>query len=85
MKTQAPTRKALRMPTKHWSKIQEVFVGMGFDGDTKTRTLSPHEIDAATAALTGCLYLKQKTQLIGDRIEGYVVGPTEQDWSFLEL
>jgi len=45
------------------------------DGDTKTRALSPHEIDAATTALTGYLHLKQKTELIGDTIEGYIMFP----------
>jgi predicted RNase H-like nuclease (RuvC/YqgF family) len=58
---------------------------MGFTGDIKTRTLTRHEIDAATAALTGYLHLKQKTELIGDRIEGYIVVPTESDWRLLKL
>jgi len=79
------TRKALRMPIKEWSKIQEIFVDMGFDGDIKARIFTPHEIDAVTAALTGCLHLKQKTELIGDRIEGYIVVPTESDWRLLKL
>jgi len=78
------TRKALRIPTKEWSKIQETFVGMGLDGDTKARILVPHEIDAVTAALTGYLHLKQKTELLGDRIEGYIVVPTESDWRLLK-
>jgi len=81
----ASTRKALRMPTKEWSKIQEIFVDMGFEGDTEARILTSHEIDALTAALTGYLHLKQKTELIGDRIEGYIVVPTESDWRFLKL
>lgn len=79
------TRKALRMPVKEWSKIQQIFVDIGFDGDIKTRIFTPHEIDAVTAALTGCLHLKQKTELIGDRIEGYIVVPTESDWRLLKL
>jgi len=59
-------------------------VDIGFHGDTKTRTLTHHEIDAATAALTGYLQLKQKTELIGDRIEGYIVVPTESDWRLIK-
>jgi len=81
----ASTRKALRMPTKEWSKIQEIFVSMGFDGDAKARILTPHEIDAVTAALTGYLHLRQKTELIGDRIEGYIVVPTKSDWRLLKI
>jgi len=80
----ASTRKALRMPTKERTKIQQIFVDMGFEGDIKTRTLTSHEIDAVTAALTGYLHLKQKTELIGDRIEGYIVVPTESNWRFLK-
>jgi predicted nuclease with RNAse H fold len=81
----ASTRKALKMPTKEWSKIQEIFVSIGFEEDIKTRVLTPHEIDAVTAALTGYLHLKQKTELVGDRIEGYIVVPTESDWRLLKL
>lgn len=81
----ASTRKALKMPTKEWSKIQEIFVSMGFEEDIKTRVLTSHEIDAITAALTGYLHLKQKTELVGDRIEGYIVVPTESDWRLLKL
>ena len=81
----ASSRKALRMPTKEWSKIQKTLANMGFEGDIKARTLTAHEIDAATAALTGYLHLKQKTELIGDRIEGYIVVPTESDWRLLKL
>ena len=80
----ASTRKALRIPTKEWSKIQEMFVSMGFAGDAKARILTPPEIDVATAALTGYLHLKQKTELIGDRIEGYIVVPTKSDWRLLK-
>jgi len=81
----ASTRKALRMPTKEWRQIQEIFVGMGFVGDIKARILTSHEIDAVTAALTGYLHLKQKTELLGDRIEGYIVVPIESDWRLLKL
>ena len=74
------TRKALKMPAKDWKKIQTIFIHMGLEGDLKTRALTPHEIDAVTAALTGHLYLQGKTELIGDKEEGYIVVPTESDW-----
>jgi len=79
------TRKALKMPAKDWGKIQTVFIRIGLEGDLKTRTLTNHEIDAVTAALTGHLHLKGKTELIGDKEEGYIVVPTEGDWRKLQL
>ncbi|NIR87425.1 DUF429 domain-containing protein, partial [Candidatus Bathyarchaeota archaeon] len=51
------TRKALKMPTKDWEKIQTILLRIGLEGDLKTRTLTAHEIDAVTAALTGHLHL----------------------------
>ena len=81
----ASTRKALKMPAKDWSEIQTIFVDMGLKGDITTRKLSTHEIDAVTAALTGCLHLKQKTELIGDRREGYIVVPLKTSWRRLKL
>jgi len=79
------TRKALKMPAKDWKKIQNIFVRMGLEGDLKTRALTPHEIDAATAALTGYLYLQGKIELIGNEEEGYIVVPTTSDWRRLRL
>jgi len=79
------TRKALKMPAKDWGKIQTVFIRIGLEGDLKTRTLTNHEIDAVTAALTGHLHLKGKSELIGDKEEGYIVVPTEGDWRKLQL
>jgi len=79
------TRKALKMPIKDWRNIQTTFVLMGLEGDVKTRTLTSHEIDAATAALTGQLYLKGKTELIGDKIEGFIAVPAVSDWRSLKL
>jgi len=76
----ASTRKALKMPTKDWKKIQTIFIHMGLEGDPKTRVLTPHEIDAVTAALTGHLYLQGKTELIGKTEEGYIVVPRKSDW-----
>ena len=79
------TRKALKMPAKDWKKIQNIFVRMGLEGDLKTRALTPHEVDAATAALTGYLYLQGKIELIGNEEEGYIVVPTKSDWRRLRL
>ena len=79
------TRKALKMPTKDWKKIQTIFIRIGLEGNLKTRTLTAHEIDAVTATLTGHLYLQGKTELIGDEKEGHIVVPTEGDWRRLRL
>lgn len=79
------TRKALKIPTKDWIKIQKIFLQIGLEGDLKTRVLTPHEIDAVTAALTGHLYIQGKTELIGDRKEGYIIVPSESDWRKLQL
>jgi len=79
------TRKALKMPTKDWKKIQTVFIRIGLEGDLKTRALTDHEIDAVTAALTAHLHLQGKTELMGDEEEGYIVVPTERDWRKLRL
>jgi len=58
---------------------------MGLRGDITKRALTPHEMNATTAVLTGCLHLKQKTELIGDRREGYIVVPLKADWRHLKL
>ena len=79
------TRKALKIPTKDWKKIQNIFIHMGLKGDLETRILTSHEIDAVTAALTGYLYLQEKTELIGDGEEGYIIVPTKGDWRRLKL
>jgi predicted nuclease with RNAse H fold len=42
----ASIRKALKMPTKNWQKIQEVPISMDLEEDLKTRTLMPYETDA---------------------------------------
>jgi len=80
----ASARKALKMPTKNWKEIQTIFIRMGLEGELKTRALTPHEIDATTAALTGYLYLRGKTELVGNE-EGYIVVPTKSDWRRLRL
>jgi predicted nuclease with RNAse H fold len=79
------TRKALKIPTKDWKKIQNIFIHMGLKGNLETRALTSHEIDAVTAALTGYLYLQEKIDLIGDGEEGYIVVPTKGDWRRLKL
>ncbi|KPV64556.1 MAG: hypothetical protein AOA66_0089 [Candidatus Bathyarchaeota archaeon BA2] len=79
------TRRALKMPTKNWKEIQSIFLQLSLEGDLKTRVLTPHEIDAATAALTGYLHLQGKTELIGNEEEGYIVVPTKSDWRRLNL
>jgi hypothetical protein len=81
----ASTRKALKMPTKEWSEIQEIFTGLGLEGNLKTRTLTPHEIDAVTASLTGYLYIQGKTELIGDVKDGQIVVPMKVEWRKLRL
>jgi predicted nuclease with RNAse H fold len=58
---------------------------MGLEGDLKIRTLTSHEIDAVTAALTGHLYIEGKTELIGDEKEGYIIVPSKRDWRKLRL
>jgi predicted nuclease with RNAse H fold len=78
------TRKALVIPTKNWQRIQNIFIYMGLKGDLETRVLTSHEIDAVTAGLTGYLYLRGKTDLIGDE-EDYIVVPTKRDWRRLRL
>jgi hypothetical protein len=79
------TRKALNMPAKDWDNIQTLFLHLGLKGDLETRALTPHEIDAITAALTGHLYLQGKTELVGNEKEGYIVVPLKRDWKRLQL
>jgi len=79
------TRKALKMPAKNWKQIQSIFIQLGLEGDLKARVLTPHEIDAVTAALTGYLHLQGKTELVGNEEEGYIVIPTKSDWRRLKL
>jgi hypothetical protein len=50
---------------------------MGLKGDLETRVLTPLEIGAVTAAFTGYLYLQEKTELIGEGEEGYIVFPAK--------
>jgi len=79
------TRKALKIPRKDWNQIQKILLTIGLKDDLKKRSFTPHEIDAITAALTGYLHLKRKTELIGDPKEGYIVVPKRRDWRTLKL
>ena len=72
------------MPTKDWQKIQQIFIGMGLEGNLKTRRLTPPETDVVTAALTGHLHLQGKTEQIGDNKEGYIAVPIKSDWRKLQ-
>jgi predicted nuclease with RNAse H fold len=81
----ASTRKALKMPTKDWNKIQEIFIRLGLKGDIETRALTPHEIDAVTASLTGYLHLQGKIESVGNHEEGYIVVPVKVEWRKLRL
>jgi len=79
----ASTRKALGMPTKTWTRIQEILQRMGYKGDIEKRMFTPHEIDAVTAALTAQLHIEGKTKLVGEPKEGYIVIPLKNDWKRL--
>ncbi|MEM3640829.1 MAG: DUF429 domain-containing protein [Candidatus Bathyarchaeia archaeon] len=79
------TRKALSMPLKDWKRIQTILEDIGLGGTLKTRTLSSHELDAVTAALTAHLYIQNKTEAIGDEEEGYIVVPKKQNWRTLQI
>lgn len=78
------SRKAFQMPKKEWKTIQGIFKEIGLTEDLNKRALTPHEIDATTAALMRYLHLKRKTQLIGDPKEGIIVLPEPRDWRTLE-
>ncbi|MDH5459698.1 MAG: DUF429 domain-containing protein [Candidatus Bathyarchaeota archaeon] len=79
------TRKALNMPSKDWRKIQTILKSIGLEGDLKVRTLTPHELDAITAALTAYLRLQNQTEALGDKEEGYIIIPKKQDWRTLQI
>lgn len=79
------TRRALNMPLKDWGETQKILERIGLEGSLKMRTLKPHEIDAATAALTAYLHLQGLTEALGDEEEGYVIIPKKQDWRSIRL
>ena len=79
------TRKALGIPPKEWGKIQTALTQIGLEGDLKVCTLTPHEIDAVTAALTAFLYMRSQTEALGEEEEGYIIVPKKQDWRTLQI
>ncbi len=79
------TRKALGIPLKDWGKIQTILVQIGLEGDLAVRTLTSHEIDAITAALTAYLHVQNRTETIGDEQEGYIVIPKRQEWRTIQI
>jgi predicted nuclease with RNAse H fold len=79
------TRKALNMPSKDLRAIQEILKRIGLKGDIDNRSLTVHEIDAVTAALTAYLHIKNKTESIGDTEEGYIIVPKKCDWKELKF
>ncbi|MEM2119369.1 MAG: DUF429 domain-containing protein [Candidatus Bathyarchaeia archaeon] len=79
------TRKVLKMPAKNWKEIQNKLRLMGLTGEINKRELSPHEIDAATAALTAHLYVQGQTENVGNKGEGYIVIPKGDCWRTISL
>ncbi|MGQ9529949.1 MAG: DUF429 domain-containing protein [Candidatus Bathycorpusculaceae bacterium] len=79
------TRKALNMPLKDWGKIQTILESIGLKGGFSMRTLTPHEIDAITAALTAYFHMQNQTESIGDEEEGYIIIPKKMDWRNLKI
>jgi predicted nuclease with RNAse H fold len=79
------TRKALNMPLKDWGEIQAILMHMGLEGELTVRTLTSHEIDAVTAALTAYLHIQSQTDSVGDEEEGYIIVPKKQDWRILQI
>lgn len=77
------TRKALEMPSKDWKAIQEILKTLGLKGALETCTLTSHEIDATTAALTAVLHLEKQTEQLGDNEEGYIIVPNKRNWKEL--
>ncbi|MBS7636182.1 hypothetical protein KEJ37_02355, partial [Candidatus Bathyarchaeota archaeon] len=78
-------RKALGMPTRDWKTIQNILKSIGLAGSLSQRALTPHEIDAVTAALTGYFYMEGLTEILGDFEEGYIVVPIKWDWREVRL
>lgn len=79
------TRRALNMPLKDWREIQKILENIGLEGSLKLRALKPHEIDAATAALTAYFHIKGLTEALGNKEEGYVIIPKKQDWRNIRI
>jgi predicted nuclease with RNAse H fold len=78
------TRKALQMPSKDWKTIQEILITLGLKGELETHSLTTHEIDAITAALTAVLHLKKQTEQISDDEDNYIIVPKQRNWKNLK-
>jgi predicted nuclease with RNAse H fold len=78
------TRKALNMPSKDWKEIQTILKCMGLKGTLQMCTLTSHEIDAVTSALTAYLHIQNQTEAIGDA-ESYIIVPKKQDWRTIRI
>ncbi|MEM2522805.1 MAG: DUF429 domain-containing protein [Candidatus Bathyarchaeia archaeon] len=79
------TRKALNMPTKDWENIQEIFKKLGLSGTVEKRMLTPHELDAITAAFTAYLHLQGLTETVGSNDEGFIVVPKKLSWQEIRI
>lgn len=79
----ASTRRALSMPIKDWEEIQRIFVEMGIKVSEKS--LTSHQIDAATAALTALFHIKGEEEKIGENVEGYIIVPKKKLWREVRL
>jgi predicted nuclease with RNAse H fold len=77
--------KALGMPVKNWGEIQKTLTQMRLKGELERKRLTSHEIDAALAALTAYLYMKNETETLGNEEEGYIIVPKRQDWRKLRI
>jgi predicted nuclease with RNAse H fold len=58
---------------------------MRLKGELERKRLTSHEIDAALAALTAYLYMKNETETLGNEEEGYIIVPKRQDWRKLQV
>ncbi len=67
-------------PLECQQKIQTLLKQIGLKGEPEIRTLTPHEIDVTTAAMTAHLHLRGKTREVGEKEEGYIVIPKRNDW-----
>jgi predicted nuclease with RNAse H fold len=54
-------------------------------GELERRSLTSHEIDAVLAALTAYLYMKNETETLGNKEDGYVIVPKRQCWRKLQI
>lgn len=79
------TRKALNMPAKNWESVRAIFKKMGLRGSLEKHALTPHELDAITAALTAHLHTQGLTEVVGDSEEGFIIIPKRLDWQEIKL